>query len=289
MLKISLNGRILPQDDACVSALDWGVLYGYGLYETMKAVDGVVFRLGRHLARMRNAAEEIKLPVPWGDGEIKSMIDELLTANNLSDAYVRLTITRGRGEPALKYTGEVNPNIIIITRSLPQGIEEKKEKGVTAAVTLKHVRCTGDIRCRVKTTNYLMNALAKLDAEEQGVDELILLNEKGNVAEFSSANIFLAEDGRLTTPPLDSGILAGITREAVLEVAGDLGIETIEQNITPAELQTADEVFKTGAIQGVIPVVKVDGKPVGDGKPGKITQKLQKTYKKLVEKECVGK
>lgn len=280
MSKIVLNGKILDEASAHIPALDWGILYGYGIYETMKAVNGKVFKLDRHLSRLRAGAGEIRLPLPWTDNGLNEMINESLTVNNLTDAYVRLTVTRGLGEPGLKLTGKVNPNIIIITRPLPAGIKEKQEEGVKAAVTAKHVRCTGDVRCRVKTTNYLMNALAKLDADEQGVDELILLNEKGFVAEFSSANLFIVLNGKLFTPGLDAGILPGVTRETVLGLARENGIVAFEENITFDQLHSADEVFKTSAIQGIIPVVEVDGRAVGGGKPGEITRILQELYKK---------
>ncbi|MFH1788525.1 MAG: aminotransferase class IV [Candidatus Altiarchaeota archaeon] len=284
MTKIVYNGEVLDEASARLPVLDWGVLYGYGIYETMKAVNGRVFKLERHLSRLREGAGEIRLPLPWSDEEITDMVNKALSANNLSDAYIRLTITRGVGEPGLKLTGKINPNIIVLARPLPQDIREKREKGVRAAVTEKHVRCTRDVRCRVKTTNYLMNALAKLDAKDQGLDELILLNEKGFAAEFSSANLFIVSDGKLYTPPFEAGILPGVTRETVLELAVELGIESFEENISVDQLYSAEEVFKSSAIQGVIPVVELDGKPVGDGKPGETTRNILREYIELVER-----
>lgn len=276
MTKLVVNGNVLGEAEAHLSVLDWGVLYGFGIYETMKAVSGKVLKLEKHLNRLRGGASEIIIPIPWTNEAITKMIKDTLKANNLYDAYVRLTVTRGVGEPGLRLTNEVKPNIFIIARPLPENIRGKQENGVKAAVSERHVRCTGDVRCRVKTTNYMMNALAKLDADTLGVEELILLNERGQVVEFSSANLFIVEDGKLVTPPIGSGILPGVTRETVLELARENSVGASEEDITVDRLRVADEVFKTSAVQGLIPVVSLDGKSIGDGKPGETTRTIQK-------------
>lgn len=286
MMKACVNGRLVDEGRATVSVLDYGLLYGYGLYETMRAENGVVFRLGRHLARLRGSAAEIDLPVTWKDSEIREAIRKTLNANKLRDAYVRLTVTRGASEPRLDLRKNVEPTIIVLCRPLPAGIGEKQRRGVKLQLSERYTRYSADVRSRVKSTNYLINALAKMEAGELGVDDVILLNEKGFVAECSTANIFLAKGGKLITPPVDSGVLPGITRGTVIEIAEEIGLKNEERKIKIEEIKTADEVFKTSAVMGVVPVVEVLGIGIAYEKPGMITKRIQAEYRKLIEKEC---
>jgi branched-chain amino acid aminotransferase len=284
-MKACVNGRVVEEKKAVVSVLDYGLLYGYGIYETMRAENSVVFRLDRHLARMRNGSRELNLQVPWSDAEIKKMIEKTLSVNKLRDAYVRLTLTRGAGEPRLDMKATA-PTLVIIVRLLPSDIEEKRRKGVRVKVSKKYFRFSKDVRSRVKSTNYLVNAIAKQEAAESGVDDMVLMNERGFVAECSTANIFLVVGGKIITPPADAGALSGITREAVIGIAKTLRLKVEEKAVSRKKLLGADEVFKTSAIMGVVPVTEVDGGKIGDGKIGGITRMIQAAYRELSEKEC---
>lgn len=280
-MRSCVNGRLVDEGEPSVSPLDYGLLYGYGLYETMRADNGRVFRLRRHLARLREAAKLIGIPLKWTDAEFEAMIMETLKANCLSDAYVRLTVTRGSGEPRLSFPKDTRPTLIITARKLPDG-------GMAAArlaVSRKFTRYSRDIRSGIKSTNFLINALAKAEATERKADDVILLNEKGDVTECSTANIFLVSDGRLMTPALGSGLLPGIVREAVIELAKEDGIPFDEREVPESELLRAQEIFKTSSIAGVVPVLELDGRPVGFGKPGKLTLELQKSYARLRARE----
>ena len=284
-MKACVNGRMIDEKMPAISVLDYGILYGYGLFETMLAVNGVVFRLDKHLIRLRKTGSLIQLPMPWTDNKIKQMLQKTLKVNKLKDAYLRLTITKGPGEPRLDSTVK-KPTLIIIARRLPKDLEEKKSKGVRLAISNLYRINSKDIRSKIKTTNYLLNALAKAEADTLGADDAILQNEKGLIAECATANIFIVSRGWLVTPSVESGLLPGVTREAVIEIAGKIGIKTIEKNLAASELTSAQEAFKTSSITGIIPINQIDGKKIGNGKIGKTTRKLQKEYDKLIEKEC---
>ena len=274
-MKTCVNGNVIDEDKAILSPLDYGILYGYGIFETMRADKGVVSKLKRHLLRLRRAASEIHIPLQWSDDEMAAMIDATLRANGLSDAYVRVTVTRGKGEPRLNIPEDTKPTLTVLVRSLPEPV-----LSATAAVSTRYRVYSKDIRSRIKSTNYLNNALAKREAEELKVDEMILLNEDGLITECSTANIFLVKDGRIITPSTESGALSGITREAVIEIAREMGLPVEERDVAPDEIAHATEVFKTNSISGILPLIKVDGKPVGDGTPGKITLELMREYAK---------
>ncbi|MDD5111667.1 MAG: aminotransferase class IV [Candidatus Altiarchaeota archaeon] len=284
-MKACVNGRMVGEKAPAISVLDYGILYGYGLFESMLAINGTIFRPDKHLLRLRKAGGVIRLPIPWADNELKQMLQKTLNVNKLKDAYIRLTITKGPGEPRLDSTIK-NPTLVIIARNLPKGIVEKKSKGVKLAISNLYRINSKDIRSRVKTTNYLLNALAKAEADALGANDVILLNEKGMIAECSTANIFTVSRGMLITPSVESGILPGVTRDAVIEIASKIGIKTIEKNLAASELTSAQEAFKTSSITGITPITQIDGKKIGNAKPGGITRKLQKEYDRLIKKEC---
>lgn len=285
-MKACVNGTLVDEGDARVSVLDGGLLYGYGIFETMLVVDGRVFRPGRHLSRLRGAASAVHMPLPWTDRELAGMVGSTLEANKLADAYVRLTVTRGAGEPRMSFTGGVKPSVIVLARGLPAGARDVRPDGVRLAVSREYSVYSRDPRMRIKSTNYLVNALAKQEAEALGVDDVVLLNEKGFVTECPTANIFAVSGGVLITPPVDAGLLPGVTREAVIEVARQAGVPFDERNLTADGLKGADEAFKTSSIMGVVPVTEIDGVNVGGGGPGQVTMRLREGYRQLIRKEC---
>lgn len=288
MAYLVLNGRIVEESEAMLPVLDWGLLYGFGLFETMRAYGGRVFRLEDHLRRLSDSAKEIGLPLKEGGDALARHIRLALSVNSLSDAYVRLTVTYGVGGPRLEFREDAKPNVFAVARPLPENIVELQEKGVKLSVSGKYVRDPESPLTYVKSTNYLLNALAKREAQEAGVYDALLLNTQGFVAETSTANIFTVADGVVKTPPAAAGLLAGITRKTVLELAKKEGIKAGEANITLEDVSSADEAFITNSTLELAPVVAVDEKNIGSGKPGKTTGKLSGAYRKLVAGETRG-
>lgn len=280
---VYLNGELVPRDEARISALDRGFLYGYGLFETVRSYGGRVFRLERHLARLMHSAEELGLASQLEPVELERAIYRTMEANAIEDARIRLTVGAGEGERELAppASGEVTTLVVVEKLVVSPRLYEE---GVTAA-TVNTRRNSQSRLPAIKSLNYLEGLIARAEAAARGVDEAIMLNDRGFLSEGSSSNLFLVVAGRLATASLDSGILPGVTREAVLEVARDLGIETVEGQIPPSELLRAEEVFLTTSVREVLPVVVVDGKAVGDGKPGPTSRRLLAGYRELVQRE----
>ena len=288
MAFVILNGRVLDDSEATLPVLDWGILYGFGLFETMRAYGGWVFRLEDHLRRLSDSAKEIGLPLKEGGDALARYIRLALSVNSLSDAFVRLTVTYGIGGPRLEFNEDAKPNVFAVARALPENIVELQKKGVKLSVSGKYVRDPESPLTYIKSTNYLLNALAKREAKEAGVYDMLLLNKEGFVAETSTANIFTVADGKLLTPPTTRGLLPGITRKTVLELSKKEGIKAGEEDLTLEDVASADEVFITNSTLELIPVVSVDEKKVGSGKPGKMSRKLAGAYRKLVVEETRG-
>lgn len=281
MAKVLLNGEIMDEKDAVVPVLDWGVLYGFGLFETMRAYGGMVFRLDAHLNRLYSSAEKISFKIRNSREGISAHIRETLSANNLSDAYVRLTVTYGIGGPRFEFR-ESEPNVFVIARPPPQDTQRLQKEGVSLGISERYKRDPENPLTYVKSTNYLVNALAKKEALDRGLYDVALINKAGFVAETSTANIFLVKDGVLKTPPLSAGIIPGITRETVLRIAKKGGLTAVESDVKPDELFEADEVFITNATREIAPVVEFDGADVGSGRPGDVTVKLLGAYGRAV-------
>ena len=279
---VYLNGALVPREKATVSPFDRGFLYGYGLFETMRCYGGCVFRLDRHLARLRHSAEKLALAAALDPAELEQAIHKTLEANKLSDARIRLTVSAGEGERGLVPPKEGTPTIIVVAErlTLPPQVYRK---GVHAAIVRVRRNSPSPLSA-IKSINYLDNLLAHSEALALGADEAILLNERGFVAECSTSNIFLVVAGKLLTPSEQSGILPGITREAVLELAHVMGIEAGEGEIPVADLLRADEAFLSASVREIVPIVSVDGKPIGSGKPGSVTKRLMAAYRELVER-----
>jgi branched-chain amino acid aminotransferase group I len=283
---VYLNGQLLPQCEAKLSPFDHGFLYGYGLFETMRAYNSHIFRLDSHLTRLCCSAESIGLThdVLTTDGEeqsLKAACMAALEANKLKDARIRLTVSAGEGDMTPDPSSCSNPTILISVHNLPPLPPEKYEEGYKGTVSSLRRNSQSPLS-RLKSTCYMENILARTAARASGYDEAILLNEKGYVAEGTTTNIFLVSNGELITPSLESGVLPGITRGAVLEIAGASNIRASERLVKLEDLIEAQEAFLTNSILEVMPLISVEGKPVGTGKPGKLTKDVLAAYRKLV-------
>lgn len=276
---VYLNGSLVPREDARISAMDYGFLYGYGLFETMRAYGGKVFRLERHLERLAGSAETLGIAVD--KSVLGSAVMDTIKANSLNEARIRLTVSIGEGGTVPDPSSCGSQTVLVVAgeyRPLP---DEVYEKGYRAIVS--SIRCNSQSPVSaMKSLNYLESMLARQEARAAGVDEAICLNEHGMLAEASTSNVFLVGDGALKTPAIASGFLPGITRETVLELAGKLGITTIEDEMTVEELIQADEAFLTNSVVEIMPLTEVDGKLIGSGKPGQVTRKLMGGYKEMV-------
>jgi len=278
---IYLNGQLVPRSKAKLSPFDHGFLYAYGLFETMRAYDGHIFRLDRHLARLRRAAQSLGLATRISAFDLESACTETLEANKLKDARLRLTITAGEGDMTPDPGTCSSPTLLVTAKNIVPLPHEKYESGFKAALSTLRRNSQSPLS-RLKSTCYMENIFARMQARADGCDEAILLNERGYLAEGSTSNIFLVNGGKLVTPSLGSGVLPGITREAVLEIAQDLNIETAERQVALKELIEAEEAFVTNSILELMPLTCFDGRPIGTGKAGQLSKKLMADYRRLV-------
>jgi branched-chain amino acid aminotransferase group I len=283
---IYLNGQLVPRSEARLSPFDHGFLYGYGLFETMRAYNGHIFRLDSHLTRLRCSAESIGLAhniltTDEGKQSLKAACVATLAANRLKDARIRLTVTAGEGDMTPDPGACSNPTVLVTARDLGPLPPEKYEAGFKAAISSLRRNSQSPLS-RLKSTCYLENVLARTAARAAGYDEAIFLNEQGYLAEGSTTNIFLVSHRELITPCFESGVLPGITRDAVLEIARTSNIKGTERWVEPNELIEAQEAFLTNSILELMPLVSVEGRPIGTGKPGKLTGDLLFAYRRLV-------
>jgi branched-chain amino acid aminotransferase len=283
--KVYIGGKLYDKADAKVSVFDHGLLYGDGVFEGIRSYSGRVFRLGKHIDRLYDSARSIHLVIPMSKADMAQAVLDTLKANQLSDAYIRLVVTRGAGSLGLDPRKTTDPQVIIITDSIslyPPELYEHGLKIVTAGTMRNHPAA---LNPRIKSLNYLNSILAKIEATNSGCLEALMLNHKGEVAECTGDNIFVVHGGALHTPPLDAGVLEGITRDAVIELARAAGTTVIERAMHRHDVYTADECFLTGTAAEVIPVVECDGRPIGSGKPGPITNDLRERFHALVRSE----
>ncbi|MFC0469458.1 branched-chain-amino-acid transaminase [Halalkalibacter kiskunsagensis] len=279
---IYLNGEFVEKKDAKVSVYDHGFLYGDGVFEGIRVYEGNVFRLQEHLDRLYNSAKSIMLSIPHTKEEMKKLVVKTLQKNHLSNAYIRLVISRGVGNLGLDPASCSTPQVIIIAEELALFPKELYESGLEI-VTVATRRNRPDVLSpKVKSLNYLNNILVKIEASLAGVSEALMLNDQGYVAEGSADNVFIVKGKELLTPPGYVGALEGITRNAIIEFARDLGYAVKEEPFTRHDVYVADEVFLTGTAAEVIAVVKVDGRVIGEGKPGKETKCLLETFRNRV-------
>jgi branched-chain amino acid aminotransferase len=281
MAAIYFNGKILDKNDARVSVYDHGFLYGDGVFEGIRVYGGRVFRHREHIERLYESARAVMLEIPMPPDKLMEAVEQTVKAHGKKDAYIRLVVSRGPGSLGLD-PRKCEPQIIIIVDDIQLYPPELYDTGleVITAVTIRNN--ANALNPRIKSLNYLNNILAKMEAIRAGCLEAIMLNTKGEVAECTGDNIFVVKHGELKTPPPDAGILLGITRNAVLELARGADIPVHETALTRHDVYTADECFLTGTAAEVIAVVKVDGRPIGSGKPGPITRQLRASFLKLV-------
>jgi len=281
-MRIWMDGKLVEQQDAKVSVFDHGLLYGDGVFEGIRVYGGTIFQCQAHVDRLFDSARRIRLAIPLTKQEIVEAMHQALRANGLSEAYIRLVVTRGEGNLGLSPFLSPSPCIFIIPGQIQLYPPEMYEKGM-AVIIAKTVRTAATmLDPSVKSLNYLNNIMAKIEAIDAGVPEAIMLNVQGHVAECTGDNIFTIKDGTAFTPPPPAGILIGITRGVVIKLAGRLGIPLAEKDLTPGDLYQADECFLTGTAAEVIAVTKIDDKVIGTGKPGPITNKLMAAFREFI-------
>jgi branched-chain amino acid aminotransferase len=277
---IYIDGKFYTKDNAKISVYDHGLLYGDGVFEGVRAYNGRVFRLDEHVDRMFDGARTIMLTPPVTKKEMKEIILGTLRKNNLKDAYIRPIITRGRGDLGLDPNKCPKPTVICIAETWGAMYGDLYEKGLTAITVSVRRNAPEALPTNVKSLNYLNNILAKIEANVKGGNEAIIFDVRGNLSEGSGDNIFVVKNGEIRTPFVQLN-LNGITRACVFELAGKMKAPICEANMGYFDMYTADEVFVTGTAAEICPVTKIDGRVIGDGKPGPITKKLMAAYKKL--------
>ncbi len=281
-MKIYLDGRFVDEADAKVSVFDHGLLYGDGVFEGIRLYGGNVFRLDEHLERFANSAKAILLDNPLTTAQWSETICETCRVNKLRDGYIRAVITRGVGDLGLAPWLCSKPSYFIIASKISLYPAEHYENGLAIVTVATRRVGPAAFPSTVKSLNYLNNILAKIEAKQAGALEAIMLNDQGYVAEATADNVFIVHKGELLTPSVSHGALKGVTRGAIIDIAKELGIPEREADLTRYDLWCSDECFLTGSGAEVIPVVKLDGRVIGSGKPGPITRKLMKAFKKKV-------
>ncbi len=286
-LLIYLDGEFVPKNEAKVSVFDHGLLYGDGVFEGIRSYNCLVFKIKEHLIRLYESAHTIMLKIPLTIEEFTDTIIETLKRNHLQDAYIRVVVTRGVGDLGLDPANCKQPSIFIITDKIILYPEAFYRNGMEI-ITVPTVRNLPEaINPALKTLNYLNNILAKIEAKNSNYPEALMLNHQGYVAECTGDNIFIVKNGIVQTPPTYLGALKGITRQAILDLALRNDIPCQEKIMTRHDLYNADESFLTGTAAEVIPVVKIDGRQIGTGKPGKVTRKLMSSFRDLTRKDGV--
>jgi branched-chain amino acid aminotransferase len=283
--KVYINGKLFDKSEAKVSVFDHGLLYGDGVFEGIRAYSGRVFRLQQHVDRLYESAKGIHLEIPIPREAMADAIRQTLASNNLLDAYIRVVITRGAGSLGLDPRKTTDPQVIVITDKIalyPPELYEHGLKIITAATTRNHPNA---VNPRIKSLNYLNNILGKIEATQAGCLEALMLNHKGELAECTGDNVFVVQHGQIHTPSADSGILEGITRAAVIELARAAGYTVIERTMDRLDVFKAEECFLTGTAAELIPVVECDGRVIGNGRPGPITRELRERFHALVREE----
>jgi branched-chain amino acid aminotransferase len=277
-LKVYISGQLYDKEDAKISVYDHGLLYGDGVFEGMRIYGGKVFRMQDHLDRLWNSAKAIWLEIPMTPEALAKAVDETVAANGLVDGYVRLVVTRGAGTLGLDPNRTSQPQVIIIADKITLYPQEYYENGLEIITVSTMRNHPAALSPRIKSLNYLNNILAKIEGLQAGCEEALMLNHKGEVAECTGDNVFLVKRGQLLTPPIDAGILEGITRAAVIELAAEAGIAVREIPLTRHDVYIADECFLTGSAAEIVPVVKVDSRRIGDGRPGPLTRQLMTRF-----------
>ena len=276
---VYIDGEYYPKSEAKVSVYDHGFLYGDGVFEGIRSYNGVVFKLKEHIDRLYNSAKAIMLDIPMTKDEMIEAVLETLRKNGLKDAYIRLVVTRGKGDLGLDPRKCPKPSVIIIAVPLLQLYDEKvRERGMSMIVSWVRRDSVDATTHEIKSLNYLNSILAKIEANNAGADEAIILDPNGFICEATGENIFIVKDGKLFTPPSTSGALPGITASVIKEIAQKLGYQVIEKGITVAELYNADEAFLTGTAAEVMPIREVNKRQIGEGKMGPVTRQILEKF-----------
>ncbi|MGH7976980.1 MAG: branched-chain-amino-acid transaminase [Limisphaerales bacterium] len=282
-MKIFIDGKFYSERDAKISVFDHGLLYGDGIFEGIRAYNGRVFKLKEHIDRLFYSAKSILLQLPLSHAKISEAVLETCRANKIRDGYIRLVVTRGIGSLGLSPKSCKRPSVIIIAGSIQLYPPEFYAKGLTIITVPTTRNLHSALNPAIKSLNYLNNILAKIEASNGGCEEAVMLNAEGFVAECTGDNLFIVKNDELFTPPLSAGALYGITRQTVIELAEESGLKVSEPNLTRYDLFNADECFLTGTGAEIVPVVKIDGRVIGSGKPGKLTRKLVEDYHTLTK------
>ena len=287
-LQVYIDGVYYPKSQATVSVYDHGLLYGDGVFEGIRAYNGIVFKLKEHITRLYRSAHALMLKIPLTEDEMTQAVLETLRKNSLRDAYIRLVVTRGVGDLGLDPRKCPKASVIIITDTISIMSSEAKEKGISTVITWVRRHPVDTTTHEIKSLNYLNSILAKMEATAYGADEAIGLDKTGLISEGVGENLFIVKDDKVFTPPSSTGALAGITAKLAIEFAKNLGYEVAEANITPFQLFTADEVFFTGTAAEVVPIREVNKRQIGNGKPGPVTKKLMTAFVKATADPTFG-
>jgi len=282
MTKVWINGKLFDKTDAKISVFDHGLLYGDGVFEGIRVYSGKIFRFREHIERIYESARHIALEIPLNREQLMQAVQDTVKVNAKNDGYIRLVVTRGAGYLGLDPARCSDPQVIIIVDDISLYPAEFYDKGltvVTASVIRNHPNA---LNPRIKSLNYLNNILAKIEAVRAGCQEAIMLNHNGEVAECTGDNIFVVKHGVIRTPHLVAGLLEGVTRNAVIELAREARITVQEMALTRHDVYSADECFLTGTAAEIAPVVQCDGRPIGNGKPGPITRQLRERFHQMV-------
>lgn len=279
---VYIDGDYFPKSEAKLSVFDHGFLYGDGVFEGIRAYNGIVFKLKEHVARLYQSAHVMTLPIPLTKDQMVNAVVETLRKNKLKDAYIRLIVSRGTGDLGLDPRKCPEPTVVIIAGAIVLHGTEAKEKGITALVSWVRRHPVDSTSHEIKSLNYLNSIMAKIEANNSGMDEAICLDKNGFVSEGVGENIFIVKNGQILTPPTCSGALPGITAQVVTKLAAKLGLEVTESNVTPYQLFNADEAFFTGTAAEIVPIREVNRRRIGNGAPGPTTRKLMEEFQKVV-------
>jgi len=282
-MKIFIDGKYYDERNAKISVFDHGLLYGDGIFEGIRAYHGCVFKLKEHIDRLFYSAKAILLQIPMSHAQIMRATVETCRKNKIRDGYIRLVVTRGVGTLGLNPRSCKRPSVIIIADKIQLYPPEFYQRGLDIITVPTTRNLHSALNPAIKSLNYLNNILAKIEANNGGCEEAVMLNAEGFVAECTGDNLFIVKNGDLFTPPLSAGALYGITRQTVLDLAEESGLKVSEPNLTRYDLFNADECFLTGTGAEIVPVVKIDGRVIGTGKPGRVTRRLEDVYHALTK------
>lgn len=281
MKKVWINKKLFDIDKARVSVFDRGFMYGDGVFETMRSYAGVVFKIDEHLDRLARSLKAAGIKFPYSNSYLKKEIYRLLGVNNIKNAYIRLTITRGEGRFGIEHKDALKPNVVIVAKGFGSYPGWMFKKGISARVVGMRQNDLSPL-AGIKSLNFMNYIMARFEAKESGCDEAIILNTKGRVAEAVTSNIFTVKGNIVVTPPITDGALPGITRAVIIKAAKKLGLRVIEKSLSYKDLMGSDEVFLTNSLAEVLPVTKIDRKSIGAGLPGQVTNLLRASYQHQV-------